>query len=233
MFRPLLSLAQYSFRHYARRYHYTLGNLPNTVLGTMLVGESRRHRSNSDACALCHNVQTNKHVLSNCSSEVALNRYTSRHDAVLAILAKWLFDSIINTSGACNLYVDLPASSYNSLSDLFRSLRPDIALVYMQSIIILELTVCHESNLIKSREFKLNKYLNLKSDLNERFLNYPVKIFTIEVSTLGFISNIDDFAKSVAIPKLPTSVKSLITSTVLPITKMIYFNRNNNCNYVN
>jgi len=42
------------------------------------------------SCPLCKHVQTNKHVLSNCSSGISLKRYGSRHDRVLEILAEWI-----------------------------------------------------------------------------------------------------------------------------------------------
>jgi len=42
------------------------------------------------SCPLCKHIQTNKHVLSNCSSAVVLERYLSRYDQVLEILAEWI-----------------------------------------------------------------------------------------------------------------------------------------------
>ena len=40
-----------------------------------------------------------------------------------------------------------------TLGDIFESLRPDLAIVYEHSgtIATLELTVCHETNLVKSK----------------------------------------------------------------------------------
>ena len=40
----------------------------------------------SPACPLCGQIQTNKHVLSNCSASATLERYKARHDAILYIL---------------------------------------------------------------------------------------------------------------------------------------------------
>src|SRR5437867_3512348 len=75
-------------------------------------------------CTLCRQnlMQTNKHVLSNCPSQVALLRYTARHNSVLYLVAKWLFQNV----------------------------RPDITILNESSVVTLELTICHESNLIKS-----------------------------------------------------------------------------------
>ena len=36
---------------------------------------------------------------------------------------------------------------------------------FQSTLFILELTLCHESNLEKSREYKLNKYKDIKSDI--------------------------------------------------------------------
>jgi len=49
-------------------------------------------RIDSPNCPLCGGTrsQTNKHVLSNCSSPIALNRYRGRHDSVLVLIARWL-----------------------------------------------------------------------------------------------------------------------------------------------
>jgi hypothetical protein len=109
-------------------------------------------RSESENCALCSKIQTNKHVLSNCSSEHALLRYRGRHDAVLEILAQWIFNSILK---GYSLYADLTDSRYKPLNEIFQTLRPDIVVVWEKSIVALELTVCHETNFSSSKEYKL------------------------------------------------------------------------------
>ena len=48
-------------------------------------------------------------------------------------------------------YADIPGD-YNSIDEIFEpTVRPDIALVDGSKIVILELPVCHESNLEKSK----------------------------------------------------------------------------------
>ena len=76
--------------------------------------------------------------------------------------------------------------------------------------------------------YKLNKYKDLYSHLTDQFTGYNMKSFTIEVTTLGFISNILDFTKEPRIAKLPTDIKSQITNTayVLPMSRKIYIDRN-------
>ena len=101
----------------------------------------------SDAsCLLCNKgaSQTNKYVLSNCESPVALNRYTQRHDAVLAVIADWIFDSKL----ACQtLFVNIESLKFKPVSDLFNiEFRPDLAILQSDYVTVLELTVCHETN---------------------------------------------------------------------------------------
>ena len=93
-------------------------------------------------------------------------------------------------------------------------------------MVALELTICHESNMVNSKEYKLNKYQNLRANLINAFSQYSVKLFTVEVSTLGFISNVNDFTKAVAISNLPFSAKSLITGKVVTSSREIYLARN-------
>ena len=61
------------------------------------------------------------------------------------------------------LYADIPGD-YNPIDEIFEpAVRPDIALVDGSKIIILELTVCHESNLEKSKLLKLKNIQKLES----------------------------------------------------------------------
>ena len=64
----------------------------------------RWKRSDNPFCSLCNTSkkQTPKHVLSNCSAVSSLSRYTSRHNAILEILASW-FLSVL--SGEHTLFV--------------------------------------------------------------------------------------------------------------------------------
>ena len=110
---------------------------------------TRWGKSSDPKCPLCQQIQTNKHVLSNCSSNIALQRYTDRHDKVLSILTDWFMH---NCKSDRTIYADLDGSKYNQVSDIFISLRPDIAIVGPnKSIDVLELTICHETNVSKSR----------------------------------------------------------------------------------
>src|SRR2546425_2443124 len=132
-------------------------------------------------CPLCkiNQPQTNKHVLANCSSPVALTRYTERHNEVLQILYMWI-KSV--TSPNQQVLADLKDANNLSTSSLFKNLRPDIAVCDDRSVKVLELTICHETNLQKSKAFKLNKYRNLADDASEMIRGKEISCFTIEIS---------------------------------------------------
>jgi len=130
--------------------------------------------------------------------------------------------------GAAHLYADLPDNPYLQVRDLFKNYRPDIAVVTAVNIFVLELTVCHESNFVKSHEYKINKYINLQSDVTTLTVNSTVITNCIEVSTLGLTSNISDFTKLVAIPNMSPAIKFRISKSVIDHSFQIYCNRNNN-----
>ena len=111
-------------------------------------------KSSTNNCPLCEQPQTNKHVLSNCSNPDALNRYSYRHDKILSIIANW-FNSKI--SKEYDLFVDLPNGSFKQCADRFVGLRPDIVFVNKSNAYVLELPVCHETNMLSSKNCKRNK----------------------------------------------------------------------------
>lgn len=112
------------------------------------------------------------------------------------------------------------------MTDVFKSLRPDIVLVGNHNIVTLELTICHESNLLRSRQYKCDRYKDIALDLRNQYANFQVKSFTIEVTTLGFISDVSQFVKFISISKLPSSTKLMITVRALTNSLGIYYARN-------
>jgi len=122
-------------------------------------------KSISDACNLCNAYQSNKHVLSNCSSPVALDRHSSRHNSILTLLANWLSRSLDST--VFTLCVDL-TGDYNPIDMVFETLRPDIVIFNRKSVFILELTIAHETNLEAAESRKDSKYANLSTNLKDR-----------------------------------------------------------------
>ena len=147
-------------------------------------------RSADNVCTLCKSVQTNKHVLSNCSSPGPLSRYSKRHNSVLTILVEYL-TSVLPSSNT--LYVDLPHRT--PISTIFHTLRPDLVVHHNNKIMVLELTVCHETNFTAARERKISKYCNLKNYLVPPFLSQNLIFSTVEVSVLGFIADLNPLCK--------------------------------------
>src|SRR5271165_449594 len=109
--------------------------------------------------------------------------------------------------------------------DLFQSYRPDIAVACADSIYVLELTVCHETNMIHSHDYKKNKYKDIGRYGSTLAGNR--KIVPHEVSTLGFITGISDFTKALKIPMMSDNLKRSIVIAALKSSFSIYCNRNN------
>lgn len=129
----------------------------------------RWKRALDPSCPLCAKgrSQTNKHVLSNCDSPIALERYTGRHNKVLLELATWVLRAKAQKQ---SLFVDLINTDFGSIGDIFNSsCRPDLAISDESSVIVLELTVCHETNLEKSKTYKQAKYANIVDSIAINF----------------------------------------------------------------
>ena len=133
--------------------------------------------------------QTNKHILSHCA--YLLDRYSERHNRIMKKIVRWI-DS--QKSPKQLLAVDLPFSSFIQIDTVFKpSIRPDIVLYNESSISILELTVCHETNFLKSKDYKLNKYKEAQIHLQYWFKHIPVRVYTAEISVLGIVSDLSGF----------------------------------------
>ena len=178
--------------------------------------------SSTNQCPRCGMDQTNKHVLSNCSSSDALAQYSSRHNCILELIAKWIVPQLKSNQV---LYCDLSVPGARQVCDLFNRVRPDLAIVSPNKIVVGELTVCHETNLVKSRDYKLQKYSNLDVVRTEEFSRRAVLVHTIEVSTLGFVVAEPNFFKNGGIPNFdPLLVKELSRAAILS-SRSIYVNR--------
>ena len=82
-------------------------------------------------------------------------------------------------------------------------------------IAVLELTICHEKNILKSRLFKMNKYKDINLHVQPKYSKHRLQMFTIKISVLGFISNLNDFRTFFKIPNMPISLKTEIIKTVI------------------
>ena len=162
-------------------------------------------RSQCPNSLLCGNVkpQTNKHVFSNCDSSVALSHYRARHDAILMLLASWL-QSVLGPTQA--VYADLGAVNFRSVRDLFKIFGPYNAVVDVPSIHTWELTACHETNFTSSKQYQQNTYRLLDDDKTSFAGNRSVTSHTVEVSTLGIVSDTKVFTSATKLLDVPASL---------------------------
>ena len=176
----------------------------------------------TDLCPRCGQVQSNKHVLSNCSCPDVLARYLDRHNRLLKLIANWIKPRF---SSSADLYCDLALIGVKHISDLFVGCRPDLAIVSSNRISVCELTVCHETNLTASRDYKINKYANLASSRSSLVSQLPVRVYTIELSTLGFVAAEPNFFKDCAVPFLSNTILTEIIKTTALASHDIYGKR--------
>lgn len=136
----------------------------------------------SPNCRLCSKLQTQLHVFSYCKA--ALKRYTWRHDSILNTISFYL--QHLNQS-IYDIYIDIPNDHrFRNPALLFTSQRPDIVINTKNRMIVIELTVPYETNSKKSREYKKDRYQNLKENLvNQVDL---LEIHFLEITSLGFIT---------------------------------------------
>jgi len=180
-------------------------------------------RATSNLCPLCGAVQSNKHVLSNCSHPDVLLRFTNRHNKTLELLASWFSAKLKNNSA---LFVDLPGSRYKQVSDIFSSVRPDLAIIHEKSVTVLELTVCHETNLITSKAYKENKCMDLNDFKTDIISDHKLILETCEVSVLGFLQIDNSIFKKLCIPPFDDSIINEISRNVIQSSFDIYTHRN-------
>ena len=145
-------------------------------------------------------------------------------DNVLSILTNWIGTV---KSDDQEMLVDLPSDKWNSIVRVFRpTCRPDIVVVKKSNLYVLELTVCHENNLVNSKTYKIIKYIDIKYHLQPGYSNYDVQVFTIEISTLGFIGDSGSFWKVSKFPKFTKIEKDILMKSVLNYSCNIYRMRN-------
>src|SRR6218665_3752257 len=99
----------------------------------------------------------------------------------------------INGSRRRASLLDLVGHPYNPVADIFTSLRPDILVKHRKRISTLELTICHETNAVASRRYKQTKYKDLIKNLRPEYVSFKMSNYTIEITSLGIISDIRDF----------------------------------------
>ena len=121
-------------------------------------------------------------------------------------------------------FADIP--EYKSPSAIFISRRPDIVVKLANRIETLELTVCHETNVISSKQYKTDKYALLRQDLIADYKHCELNNHSIEVTTFGFISDCSSFTCNIGIKLMPNSIKSALFRSVISDSYAIYCSRN-------
>ena len=101
-----------------------------------------------DTCPNCNKAETQLHVLSNCVTN--LDRYKWRHDSILKSLLNRLSNSPIQ---GIKIFADCTGTTHRCPPELFTNKRPDIVMVINKRVIVIELTVCFETNTSKSRQY--------------------------------------------------------------------------------
>ena len=126
-----------------------------------------------------------------------------------------------------SLCVDVESDIFQPIGIVFKdSIRPDIVLFDASTVAMLEWTIFHETNLLQSRSYKMNKYLNFSHHLNSQFSKHTLKLFTVEVSVVGFMSNLAEFCTFAKLPSLPAQNKISIINSVIRNSFNIYCRQN-------
>ena len=101
-----------------------------------------------------------------------------------------------------------------------------MAFVSNHKVYVLELTVCHETNMINSRDYKLNKYKDLDKSKAEIIKTHDITVPTCEVSALGFLHLDMEAIKLIGISKCENNFRDELTSLVISDSFNIYIKRN-------
>ena len=115
--------------------------------------------------------------------EKCLNRYTWRHDFVLNSLLQQ-FSKILKTSS--KIYCNNNKLQYDTTWQLFTTQHPDIAILDWDQMTVIELAICFETNTLKSKEYKIKQYKDLKLQLLQPVSKFMVLF--LEITSPGFIS---------------------------------------------
>ena len=208
-------------------------HLPNNILCFVrkalifcLPNKSNLYRwkiSENNICSMCNKAETQLHILSNCVSY--LDRYKWRHDSIL----KSMMNTIVrNNSSNVEVLIDCDGYNNRCTSSIFRHSRPDIAVIIEKKVVIIELTVCFETNTEKSRRYKQNRYRTLESQL---LINCDAfEIILLEFTTLGFIAKnsftqFSEFLRNVGVYEDRTIIKCM--ETAIRCSYYIFCCRNN------
>ena len=138
------------------------------------------------------------------------------------MLAAWLTSRVDST---LTIFVDLPGAKYKQVSDIFYSVRPDMVIVKEKLALIVELTVCHETNLSSSKLYKENKYKDLDRLKTGVIADHELVLTTCELTVLGFLQFDSSVFKKHSIPSFDDSLINNISKSVIQSSFEIYTHR--------
>ena len=125
-------------------------------------------------CSFCFQSESLLHVIAGYQIYLRLGRFTWRHNSILHVIAS-TFQYIPNSI----LYADVPSFVTPSvITD--DTLRPDLLLHFQSKCPnIVELTVCFESNMVKSANRRQFSYLELVKHMEEKYKQIKFAILSI------------------------------------------------------
>lgn len=184
------------------------------------VNLKRWNRLESELCPLCNRKQTQLHVLNHCSTAINDGRFAWRHNSVLFTILHYV--NQLSDKGF-EIYADLPG--FKNPNELFNRLRPDIVLKKGSEFFAIELTCCFETNIVKSNNYKKNRYLHLADDM---LIKQKLTKFYVEVTSMGFVPKENDlFYKFLKKQDINTErLISKVGETALRCSYYLYTQRN-------
>ena len=174
-------------------FKFTLNAAQDTLPHNPNLSVWRRGEGLSGQCKLCSQRQTLLHILNHCQVVLGLRRFNIRHDNMLKII----FDQLQHQCAQeFQIAADLPGSTYSFPSFVASTdMHPDIVMWSnaKQVMILVELTVCFETNLVDA---SLRKAKSIYQNLHEACTanGYSTSLVTLEVRSRGFL-NIHGFQK--------------------------------------
>ena len=125
------------------------------------------------------------------------------------------------------MFVDLPNGPFRQCSDLFVGFRPDIVFVSRNKAYALELTICHKTNMLASKNYKLHKYKDLTAARSELIKNHECCVMSCELSVLGFLNMDSNILKLLGVVNCDFSFREELTKSVIYKSFNIHIRRNN------
>ena len=101
-----------------------------------------------------------------------------------------------------------------------------MATVTENTVLIVELTICHETNLRSSKSYKENKYKDLNDFFKTEIIaDHNLVLTTCELSVLGFLQFDNSVYRHLSIPPLDDNIVNNIAKTVIQSSFDIYTHR--------